>query len=248
MTKDLSLTPDQYELLSSLHTNYFTGLNPSTGSTSAETAFSEREDENRLTPPINLPQWACILLPCLTKLPSMQQFQLVKPYDAEVLKGRDKWQCYDSTCVHVGDIVRVTRGDIVPADLVLLSLGMEHYGAGCDAAEGQELDVKALELVVDSKYVTGRERPSSYSIHDELKIIQVDHEEEDSDKMKQHELYCGTQILQGSAIGVVTRIGNDTKLATLIRDGQWPVTMTTTEDSGSPKEPSSYSLVANNEE
>lgn len=161
----------------------------------------------------------------------MQQFQLVKPYDAEILKGKNTWQCYDSTCVRVGDIVRVTKGDIVPADVVLLSLGMEHYTSSVDASEIEAVEgnlEKELELVVESKYVTGRERPTSYSIHEGSKRIQMDDVEEtedelDQDKDKSQELYCGSQILQGAAIAVVTRIGDDTKLATLIQEGKWPL-------------------------
>lgn len=181
----------------------------------------------------------------------MQQFQLVKPYDAEILKERDTWQCYDSTCVQVGDIVRVTRGDIVPADVVLLSLGMEHYcstttdGASETMPSSIEEDIKELELVVDSKYVTGRERPTSYSIHEESKRIQMDHEEGKVDEQEQEtnqELYCGSQILQGSAIAVVTRIGDDTKLATLIREGQWPLPKVR----GAEKD-GTYSLVASSD-
>ena len=69
-----------------------------------------------------------------------------------MLKGGDQWQSYESTSVLVGDIVRLMKGDIIPADLVLLSLGMEHYYGGGGTAgmlEGKELDWKELELLAD---------------------------------------------------------------------------------------------------
>ena len=72
-TKNNTLSnPVQCEFLSSLDTNYFTDLHPSSEPTLLQSVL----DVNRLTAPINLPRWACILLSCLTKLASMQQCQL----------------------------------------------------------------------------------------------------------------------------------------------------------------------------
>lgn len=123
----------------------------------------------------------------------------------------------------MGDIVRLNAGDIVPADCMVLSLGMDHcetdYAADGRGDGGGGDDV--TELVVDARNVTGEVRPKSVA------LSRSDNDSGGSGGStlpvgSEVELYCGSYVLEGSAIAVVTRIGSDTCLAQWIREGKWP--------------------------
>ena len=89
----------------------------------------------------------------------MMQFRKIQPDDAEVLRD-GKWVRYDHTSLVVGDLVRLYEGDVVPADCVVLSLGMEHveetvvrdhHGAsGAGKVEVDSGDGSHMEMTVDS--------------------------------------------------------------------------------------------------
>ena len=53
----------------------------------------------------------------------MRRFRLVQPDDAEVMRDSN-WVRYDSGSLVIGDLVRLVEGDVVPADCVVMSLGM----------------------------------------------------------------------------------------------------------------------------
>mmetsp|Transcript_21038 Transcript_21038/g.32091 ORF Transcript_21038/g.32091 Transcript_21038/m.32091 type:complete len:200 (+) Transcript_21038:108-707(+) len=94
---------------------------------------------NVVHPPINCPAWACVVLPCINKIPSMKQFLQMTPLDAEVLRDSE-WICYDPSSLVRGDVIRLAPRDIVPADCIIL----EVYGE---------------EIVVDVSGVTGEPKP-----------------------------------------------------------------------------------------
>lgn len=228
----MHLTKPQQDLLTTLQTSYTTGLtkeqiltlrqqNQKSRSSNSPAA---RATENTLQPPINCPSWACVLLPCINHLPSVKLFKIIKPDDAEVLRDA-RWVFYDAGGLVVGDIIRINAEDIVPADCTVLSLGMDH----CDEEDGDSSSgggdgEEVTELVVDVKNITGEVRPKS---------ITLSHSSNDDDSGKNPqgktlpigsrvELCCGSLVLEGSAIAVVTHIGSDTRIARWIREGRWP--------------------------
>lgn len=129
----------------------------------------------------------------------MKQFRLVLPEDAEVLRNK-KYIRYDAASLVVGDIVRLVEGDIVPADVVVLSLGMEHID---DAELGKTTD---LDMTVDSLLVTGQTKPRIIS----------------SESADLTTLYYGSRVLEGACIALVVSTGKQVLLARLIQDGRWP--------------------------
>jgi len=232
----MHITKLQKDLLTSLQTSYTTGLTEQQTSTlrnkrpqkqrQNSTSSTTTAIDNKLTPPINCPSWACVLLPCINHLPSVKLFKLVQPHDAEVLRD-SRWVFYDAPGLMVGDIVRLNEGDIVPADCTVLSLGMDHCeadGAADGGGDGDGGD-EVTELVVDARNVTGEVRPKSIALSrsnndgggsgNGCTTLPVGSEVE---------LYCGSHVLEGSAIAVVTQIGSDTCLARWIREGKWPPT------------------------
>jgi E1-E2 ATPase/Cation transporter/ATPase, N-terminus len=210
----MALPDAQEELLRQFKTNRKTGL------TSDQAAERREEDGcfNVVDPPINCPSWVCCLLPCIKSIPSMKTFRMIKPEDAEVLRD-GHWVRYDSTSLVRGDIIRLEEGDIVPADCTILSVNDE-------------------EMLVDSRFVTGEDKPRSCKI------------KSDSGAFRKVQLYLGSHVVQGSGQAVVTAIGPNTKLASIIREKKFPPQSTATlqeEDNYTDEDPEAgISLVSRN--
>lgn len=142
----------------------------------------------------------------------MKLFKSIVPREAEVRIG-SRWIFYDAISLCKGDIVRLTEGDIVPADLKLLSLGAEFAdeddsdlkGGGASASS----TFATTELIVDSSQINGVDKPQIITLNSDNTVDAV-------------ELYAGSVVLQGEAIAVVTKIGNDVLLSRLIKEGKWP--------------------------
>lgn len=160
--------------------------------------------DNIIPGPLNCPSWACIILPCLNHIPSMKLFKKIQPRDAEVWKNK-RWACYDASSLCVGDVIRLTENDIVPADCKIVNMGTEYSDERQDLTSRDLL----LEMVVDFSNVTGRPKPQTIGMNADGIV--------DSP-----ELYAGSLVLQGDAVAVVTAIGKQTLLATLILQKKWP--------------------------
>jgi magnesium-transporting ATPase (P-type) len=183
---NMTLSKAQEDLLRQLKTNRKSGL-------STDEAAERREQDgcfNVVDPPINCPAWVCCLLPCIKSIPSMKAFRMIKPEDAEVLRD-GHWVRYDAASLVRGDIIRLEEGDIVPADCVVLS-------------------VDDLQMLVDSRYVTGEEKPRTCE------------KNPNTDTSKPVQLFMGSHVVQGSGEAVVTAIGSNTKLAAVIRENKFP--------------------------
>ena len=212
----MRLTEDQLSLLQSLSTDYKKGLQ-----SSSSTSSTSSIEYNIIPAPFNCPKWACIILPCINHVPSMKLYKTIQPTEAEVRK-KNKWVVYDAVSITKGDIIRLTDGDIVPADVIVLSLGMDfvHDGNENENRNGKEytcneynnnMDVE--EFIVDSSSVNGYKNPQ---------IISID---KNSGTIRNNiQLYAGSMVLQGTCIAVVNRIGQETLLASLIQKGKWPPT------------------------
>lgn len=140
----------------------------------------------------------------------MKLFKKIKPRDAEVWKT-NRWVCYDSTSLRVGDIIRLSDNDIIPADCKILSLGTEYVQS--DKSENTSAPSKdiALEFIVDSSNVTGRLKPDTICINQ-------------GGSVEPSEIYACSVVLQGVAIAVVTAIGKQTLISKLISQKNWPPT------------------------
>lgn len=142
----------------------------------------------------------------------MKQFRYVQPDDAEVLRD-GRWIRYDAASLVVGDIVRLAEGDVVPADCVVISLGMEHVDAsivvGDEEDVGSTTSESLMDLTVDSHYITGEIKPRHIPCRSNQTVQSTI-------------LYYGSRVLEGACIALVTGCGERTILARLIKDGRWP--------------------------
>ncbi|KAG7341577.1 plasma-membrane proton-efflux P-type ATPase [Nitzschia inconspicua] len=155
-------------------------------------ASQRREQDgsfNVVKPPIDCPNWLCILLPCINHLASMKAFKAIQPDDAEVLRN-SKWIRYDAASLVTGDVIRLEEGDLVPADCVVISVEDDD------------------DLLVDLAAVTGHDRPKSIS--------------NSAATRSKRQLYMGGRVVQGRATAMVTAVGPQTMLATLIRENRFP--------------------------
>jgi len=147
----------------------------------------------------------------------MKLFKQVQPEDAEVLR-QGKWICYDAKSVTVGDIVRVSEGDTVPADCILLSLGMEHTSEDVVPESPYKAnDGENIGLTVDHNLVTGEEDLRTFSKRSDGTV-------------PEGRILCGGKVTQGSGIAVVVAVGNKTVLGILIEQGKWPVSQDMSEE------------------
>ena len=159
-----------------------------------------------------------IFRPCINHIPSMKQFRLVQPDDAEVLRD-GHWIRYDHASLVVGDIVRLVEGDVIPADCTIISLGMDHVdesivvdeetsGSSCSSGTSHVAG-SDMDIIVDSHLITGEAKPRQIS-------------NKANGAVNSTTLYFGSRILQGACIAVVTATGNRVMLAKLIKAGRWP--------------------------
>ena len=153
--------------------------------------------------------------PCINHVPSMKQFRLVQPEDAEVLRDK-KYIRYDHTSLVVGDIVRLVEGDVVPADCTVISLGMDHVDATTIVDEENNNTASTngsnsmMDMTVDSHLITGEIKPRLISNQSNGTVNDL------------KTLYYGSRILEGACIAVVTATGDRTILAKLIKQGRFP--------------------------
>lgn len=166
----------------------------------------------------------------------MKLYKTIRPTEAEVRKN-SKWIVYDAISIRNGDIIRLNDGDIVPADVVVLSLGMDfvhvptddellvddnYYLTDNESEKGKHSSTNSSnmfveELIVDSSNVNGYAKPQTISIGKNGMI-----HGNGNGNTQQQTLYAGSIILQGCCIAVVTKTGSETLLGTLIRKGKWP--------------------------
>ncbi|KAL3821882.1 hypothetical protein ACHAXA_008416 [Cyclostephanos tholiformis] len=122
------ITTTQRDILARLNVDVSTGLSTSEASSRRRRTGSIGSNgggggANIVRPPINCPKWICCLLPCIGRAPSMRRFRLVQPDDAELLRDSN-WVRYDHGGVVIGDVLRLVEGDVVPADCLVIGLGM----------------------------------------------------------------------------------------------------------------------------
>ena len=215
------LSDVQQRLLSHLGTDYSLGRvrNRSSGPLS---------ESHVLAPPIQCPAWACILLPCIPYLvPSLTLFRHIEPKEAEVLvtrynnankKPTTSWICYDASSIQVGDVVRISQGDVLPADIVLLSIihsDSSNTTTATPATPATAATTTLGSILIDYEKVTGQPRPSMYTLQDLTTPSS-------SSSSTLHYLFCGGTLIQGSFIGIVVAVGNDTITSQWIQQGLWP--------------------------
>ena len=93
-----------------------------TGLSSAESKKKQNEiGLNNIHPPVRAPAWLCCLLPCLLKTKSMEAYHECVPEHANV-KRNGKWVNLDSTSIVTGDIIKVSAGERVPADMRIVEV------------------------------------------------------------------------------------------------------------------------------
>lgn len=92
--------------------------------TSAEVNASlELNGENVIPPPIQLPDWLCIFLPCLKNLPAMIAYRKILSDSAilwRTVPGRPEeqdWVGYDPDACITNDTIKLTPGTVIPADV-----------------------------------------------------------------------------------------------------------------------------------
>ncbi|KAL3776283.1 hypothetical protein HJC23_000537 [Cyclotella cryptica] len=195
-----------HDLIVQYNSSYHKGLTTQ----EASERRSDSDGLNCIDPPIKCPKWVCCLLPCINHTPSMKQFRLVQPDDAEVLRDGN-WIRYDAASLVIGDIVRLVEGDVVPADCVVISLGMDHVEETAQSIEnGSSADgVDSLEMTVDSHFITGESKPRRISV--------------DANRTAEPAtLYYGSRILEGACVALVVQTGKRVLLAHLISQGRWP--------------------------
>ena len=134
----------------------------------------------------------------------MKQFRLVQPEDAEVLRNK-KWIRYDAASLVVGDIVRLFEGDIVPADVMVISLGAEHVTEAMESGKR----ASELDITVDSHFITGETKPRRIA-------------NDVNGNVEAATIYYGSRVLEGACIALVVATGKRVLLARLIENGQWP--------------------------
>ncbi|KAL3801555.1 hypothetical protein ACHAW5_005066 [Stephanodiscus triporus] len=221
------ITTAQRDILARLRVDVATGLSTSEASVRRRrgAATGDRHGgANVVRPPVDCPKWVCCLLPCIGRSPSMRQFRLVTPDDAEVLRD-STWVRYDHGSLVVGDVIRLVEGDVVPADCLVVGLGMDRIDAssvvdddddceGGDSGEEEEDGggggADGEEITVDARLVTGEIRPA--------RVVRRRNGTVGSGAT----LYYGSRVLRGSCLAVVIATGRRVALSKLIGAGRWP--------------------------
>lgn len=76
---------------------------------------------NYIDPPISLPNIFCCLNPCLSQFQVIQQYNECIAENA-LVKRNSKWIHIDSISLVPGDIIRITVGEVLPADIRIIKV------------------------------------------------------------------------------------------------------------------------------
>ena len=90
-------------------------------STASAKEKRDRFGLNIVKPPLSAPAWLCCLLPCLLNTPAMKKYNEIIA-DFGNVKRNGKWVRLDSASIVPGDIMRITVGERVAADMRLLTV------------------------------------------------------------------------------------------------------------------------------
>ncbi len=167
----------------------------------------------------------------------MRRFRLVQPDDAEVMRDSN-WVRYDSGSLVIGDLVRLVEGDVVPADCVVMGLGMgnvddahvvndDEDDDGDDSMVDEEEtgtggthdDYDDVEITVDARLVTG-----------EIVPTRIRRRRNGTVGGGATTLYYGSRVLRGSCVAVVIATGERVVLSKLIRARRWPTSKDLSEE------------------
>jgi hypothetical protein len=98
-------------------------LNTSIDGLASDVAKEKRKKTglNYINPPIDIPNWLCCLLPCFLSTSAMKKYNECIP-DYGYVKRNGKWLRLDCISIVPGDIVRVGKGERVPADIRLIKV------------------------------------------------------------------------------------------------------------------------------
>lgn len=117
------------------------------GLTTAEVANKrEKVGLNYVTPPINLHPLFCCIVPCISASTSMQKYHECIA-DNSLAKRNGQWIRLDSISLVPGDIVRLSVGDRVPADMRIFKSDRCIFDASSIMGRG-------VQVVVDLRNLT----------------------------------------------------------------------------------------------
>ena len=136
----------------------------------------------------------------------------------------------DAEVLRDGHWVRYDATSLVRGDIIRLEEG-DIVPADCTIFQ-----VHDGEMLVDGRFVTGEDKPRSCQSNS------------DSGPFKPVQLFFGSHVVQGSGEAVVTAIGPNTKLASIIREKKFPPKPTfQSEDTYTDEDPETgISLVSRN--
>jgi magnesium-transporting ATPase (P-type) len=170
---------------------------------------------NRVAPPVNCPSWACCLLPCLLRTPSMVAYHAALPRDASVRRlqganGATRTLRMDAASLVYGDVVEVKAGEVVGADLRVIECSADCMVdqttlVGDDGGEDED--------VLEAGY---REAQRG------LKPVTVTVTDRASPLVSSNVLLMATRLVKGSAVGVVIATGDETVWGQLLADQDHP--------------------------
>lgn len=219
------------------------GVDPSTG-ISRDDAMARRAlyGANRVTPPVNCPSWVCCLLPCLLRTASMQAYHAALPKEAVVRRkvaappsakphgagtreaAATRRMRMDAMSLVYGDVVELTAGDLVGADMRVVecssdclvdqsTLAADDDDDDDDDANDYADGMESGEGSLIRKHVTTDTDPHASAEHqDPLKSRNI--------------LLMASRVVRGTAVGVVIATGDHTLWGHLLAHHQWPVAST----------------------
>lgn len=180
----------------------FAKLSTSAGGLTSEVVKVKKAagKDNAIPPPIKFPFWLCCIAPCLTNTAEMDLYRKIVPTEGMIKRANRDWVNMDSIGIQVGDILRVSAGQRVAADIRIFE------------AKNCKLDPHLV--TGDSHFYADPAVPSR-----DIMIT-------DSANMA----LTGYMCLEGECTGVVVNTGADTLLARFIQKGLWPVSTKFNED------------------
>ena len=151
---------------------------------------------NDIPPPFALPKFLCCLLRCLSANAAMNQYTLLVPPDAEILRD-GSFLVQDASSVVVDDILLLREGDVVPADCeLLLPWSLSGADPEADAADNDNVPMVDGRRLTQIGGVRKLQRGGS--------------------------VLAGETVSEGSFLARVTKVGRGTQLAKRIATRSYP--------------------------